>query len=447
MPDTVDLERFRRAAAAGHPAAQFNLGLWHLRQAPPGIIPTEAHELLLAAAKQDFVPAQTLLGKLLFKLQGADQQPLQARHWLERAAEAGDPEAQYRLGELLAIGLTGQPDPTQGLAYLRRSAERGHLAARTQAAYCLEHGVGCTPDARSATQFCFIAARKDDARAQNMLGRRYAAGHTLPQNPVKALAWHLKAAAQAYPGAAAEVAKLSAELGESATRDAQALARTAIAEDEPQPAQPAPVPQGPLLVQSEQPRIAVCRGFLSQDECDHLIALGTPFLEPSRVITQSGAQEVADARTSEEMALQDQIKDLVVWEIEQRLARLASLPVEHGEPLMILHYRRGAEYRPHVDYFDPRLESAGHSLARAGQRIVTVLTYLCDVAAGGGTAFPKIGLRIAPEKGKALLFHNCKSDGGVEPLTQHAGEPVLAGEKWLATRWMRERDWRLSRST
>jgi prolyl 4-hydroxylase len=197
---------------------------------------------------------------------------------------------------------------------------------------------------------------------------------------------------------------------------------------------------------NEAPLVRICVAFLSPDECDHLVALSRPFLAPSKVITDSGKLERRmQERTSEEMAVQEQIKDIVVWNVEQRLARFAGLPAEHGEPLMILHYGPGDEYRPHVDYFDPRIESNAVQLGRAGQRIVTVLTYLSDVEDGGATSFPKIGLRVRAEKGKALLFGNCRADGEVEPLTQHAGEPVLAGEKWLATRWIREWDWRRPR--
>ncbi|MGH8495248.1 MAG: 2OG-Fe(II) oxygenase [Gammaproteobacteria bacterium] len=445
MPDSVDLEKFRRGAAAGHPAAQFNLGLWHLRQAPRGTISVEGQELILAAAKQNFVPAQVLLGTMLFKLGSAEQQLLQARHWFERAAREGDAEAQYRLGELLAIGLTGEPDAVLAFEWLARAAEQGHALAQSQLAYCLEHGIGRSPDAQAATKLYFRAAREGNARAQNVIGGRYANGRTLPRDVRKALAWHLRADAQAYPGAAAEVAKLSAMLDEPGLLAARALAQNDIPEDAPVPAEPVPAPSTELL--TEQPHIRMCSRFMTPEECDHLIAIATPFLKPSKVLTKSGEQASVEERTSEETALHDQIRDLVVWNIEQRLARLAGLAVERGEPLMILHYGRGDEYRPHVDYFDPRRASSAPKLARAGQRVVTVLTYLCDVEQGGATYFPEIDLRVTAAKGKALLFHNCKADGSIEPATLHAGEPVLAGEKWLATRWIRESDWRVARAS
>ncbi|MDB5965471.1 MAG: 2-oxoglutarate-dependent dioxygenase, partial [Polaromonas sp.] len=55
---------------------------------------------------------------------------------------------------------------------------------------------------------------------------------------------------------------------------------------------------------------------------------------------------------------------------------------------------------------------------------------------GGATVFPVLGLRVAPKRGTAVFFsypraHPCS-------LSLHGGEPVIAGEKWIATKWLRE---------
>ena len=65
--------------------------------------------------------------------------------------------------------------------------------------------------------------------------------------------------------------------------------------------------------------------------------------------------------------------------------------------------------------------------------------YLNDVAEGGETTFPSIHLTVSPKKGSAVYFEYCNSRGQVDPLSLHAGQPVLQGEKWIATKWMRER--------
>ena len=67
------------------------------------------------------------------------------------------------------------------------------------------------------------------------------------------------------------------------------------------------------------------------------------------------------------------------------------------------------------------------------------MIYLNNPVAGGGTGFPRIGLEIAPVKGNAVLFSYLLPDGTLDERTLHAGLPVIEGEKWIATKWLRER--------
>lgn len=68
-------------------------------------------------------------------------------------------------------------------------------------------------------------------------------------------------------------------------------------------------------------------------------------------------------------------------------------PAEHFEPAQITNYKFGQLYAAHFDAFDvtngPGLECA----SQGGQRVATVLMYLNDCAAGGGTYFPRLDLR------------------------------------------------------
>ncbi len=82
--------------------------------------------------------------------------------------------------------------------------------------------------------------------------------------------------------------------------------------------------------------------------------------------------------------------------------------------------------------------SAVH-LAKGGQRVSTMVIYLNDVEEAGETTFPDVGLSVTPKKGAAVYFEYCNSQNQVDPLTLHAGAPVAAGEKWIATKWMRQR--------
>jgi prolyl 4-hydroxylase len=51
---------------------------------------------------------------------------------------------------------------------------------------------------------------------------------------------------------------------------------------------------------------------------------------------------------------------------------------------------------------------------------------------------PRLGLAVLPLRGNAVYFEYCNEAGQVDPLSLHAGAPVLSGEKWVATKWMRQ---------
>ncbi|WP_442603088.1 2OG-Fe(II) oxygenase [Paenibacillus sp. KN14-4R] len=112
-------------------------------------------------------------------------------------------------------------------------------------------------------------------------------------------------------------------------------------------------------------------------------------------------------------------------------------PIQNGEEIQILNYDIGKKYKPHFDYF-AAASGSKVQLANGGQRMSTLVIYLNDVVSGGETLFPKIGLSIVPQMGSAVYFEYSNSLGQVDPLTLHGGSPVVQGEKWIATKWMRQ---------
>jgi len=190
-----------------------------------------------------------------------------------------------------------------------------------------------------------------------------------------------------------------------------------------------------VLATMQRPRVVVFGGLLSDDECAGLIALAAPRLLRSETVDNAtGGSEVNAARTSDGMFFERGEAPLIEM-IEQRIAELLHWPVENGEGLQILRYRPGAEYRPHHDYFDPGQSGTARILQRGGQRVGTVVMYLNTPQGGGATTFPDVGLEVAPVRGNALFF----SYGRAHPDTHtlHGGAPVVAGEKWVATKWLR----------
>ena len=192
----------------------------------------------------------------------------------------------------------------------------------------------------------------------------------------------------------------------------------------------------PVLLAMKHPRVVVLGNLLSDEECDTLVEAARGRLARSRTVsTKTGGEEINPDRTSQGMFYQRGENDLV-RRIEARLARLTRWPEENGEGLQILNYAPGAEYKPHYDYFDPKEPGTPNILKRGGQRVGTVVMYLNDTAAGGGTIFPDVGLTVSPKKGNAVFFSYTEPAPGTKTL--HGGAPVIAGEKWIATKWLRE---------
>ncbi|PWA61999.1 Oxoglutarate/iron-dependent dioxygenase [Artemisia annua] len=202
---------------------------------------------------------------------------------------------------------------------------------------------------------------------------------------------------------------------------------------------------------SWEPRAVIYHNFLSQEECEHLINIAKPHMEKSTVVDSvTGKSKDSRVRTSSGTFL-DRGQDETVRAIEKRIADFTFLPVEHGEGLQVLHYEVGQKYEPHYDYF---LDD--YNTKSGGQRMATVLMYLSDVEEGGETVFPsakgnfsavpwwnelsecgKEGLSVKPKMGDALLFWSMKPDATTDPSSLHGGCPVIKGNKWSSTKWIR----------
>ncbi|MBP6717471.1 MAG: 2OG-Fe(II) oxygenase [Rhodoferax sp.] len=187
-----------------------------------------------------------------------------------------------------------------------------------------------------------------------------------------------------------------------------------------------------------KPVVAVLDDLLSAEECDELIRLSRIKLKRSTTVDPvSGQETVIKARTSYGAFFAANETEFIAT-LEKRIAAVMHWPAENGEGLQILNYQVGAEYKPHYDYFPPADPGSAAHLAKGGQRVSTLVMYLNDVQAAGETTFPEVGLSVTPKKGSAVYFEYCNSKGQVDPLSLHCGVPVVAGEKWIATKWMRQ---------
>ena len=184
------------------------------------------------------------------------------------------------------------------------------------------------------------------------------------------------------------------------------------------------------------PEVVVFANLLSASECDALIQAAKPRLSRSLTVdTHTSNEGLHPDRTSQGMFFERSEND-VVWRIEKRIAKLLHWPVKYGEGLQVLRYRKGAQYLPHYDYFDPREAGTPALLARGGQRVATLIMYLAEPEAGGATVFPDLGLQVLPKRGQAVFFSYPEPLPASQSL--HGGDPVTLGEKWIATKWLRQ---------
>ena len=73
-----------------------------------------------------------------------------------------------------------------------------------------------------------------------------------------------------------------------------------------------------------------------------------------------------------------------------------------------------------------------------GPRVYTFFLYLSDVEEGGETNFPRMGLKVPPAKGKALLWPSVLDEDLTrqETKTFHEALPVVKGLKIAANAWI-----------
>ncbi len=194
-----------------------------------------------------------------------------------------------------------------------------------------------------------------------------------------------------------------------------------------------------VLARAARPALAVLSGVLDDDECGELIDRARSRLAPSTLVDPStGTNTVSERRQSSGMFFRPG-EDAFIAAIEERIAGIMGFPVDHGEGLQILRYPTGAGSDPHFDFLAPTNAANLASIARSGQRVSTMVTYLNDVPAGGETAFPALGWVVAPNRGHAVLFADCGADGEPDHASVHHSLPVEQGEKWVVTTWMRQR--------
>lgn len=177
----------------------------------------------------------------------------------------------------------------------------------------------------------------------------------------------------------------------------------------------------------DEPLVMQFNEVLSDDECQALIVSASTRMSRSKL----ASKDISNIRTSSGMFFNEQESPLIA-EIERRIASLMHIPLSHAEGLQVLRYEQEQQFKEHYDFF------AENNAASRNNRISTLIVYLNDVEEGGETNFPNLGLSIKPIKGSAIYFEYFYYDQAINEKTLHSGQPVIRGEKWVVTQWMRK---------
>ncbi|KAG7382027.1 hypothetical protein PHYPSEUDO_005388 [Phytophthora pseudosyringae] len=196
--------------------------------------------------------------------------------------------------------------------------------------------------------------------------------------------------------------------------------------------------------------------FLKDDEIDVIMDLSLEHLKPSTVTLMDGHENRAatDWRTSTTYFLSSS-KHTKLDEIDERVADLTKVPIDHQEDVQVLRYEATQKYDHHTDYFpvehhknSPQvLESIDYGYKN---RMITVFWYMSDVAKGGHTIFPRAGgaprpksmkdcttgLKVPPKKRKVIVFYSMLPNGEGDPMSLHGGCPVEDGIKYSGNKWV-----------
>jgi hypothetical protein len=306
---------------------------------------------------------------------------------LQHRAAAGDVGAQGELGGMMLVGRGVPYAPKEGLRLIEAAAERNDATALQLLAVLTVLGVGRPYSWSDAVRLVARAADLGDARAQGQMQL----------------------------------------LGDPAKFDIAQWFSAAEAQQ-----------------RCEAPRIMTISNFLPKPACDWIIARTRPRLDVARVnnpMTGGASVEFNRSNTGAGFSVLD--SDLILELANTRVAATINLSRQQQEPTNVLHYDPGQEFQPHFDFIDPAEPHFTEQVRQQGQRLVTALIYLNDGFEGGETDFPRLNWRFKGAAGDALIFWNVAARGALEKASLHAGLAPTRGEKWIYSKWVRDRAWPL----
>lgn len=389
----MELSVIQKAARDGHASHQVYLARLHLMGAGVARDVPAAMKWLKQAIAQNYPPAYA--ERAAIHAQGYAGTINQKAAWadLQRAAQLDELSALRQVGQLCCA--FGQL--SDGEALLGEAAKRGDEPAQILLADSL-----WARDDQAGAAFWYARAQDNPLagwrmRVRGLTPPKTTAPHSVP---LPEGIWERVAAMKPYSAAKVKREQLSAD-----------------------------------------PLIYVMRGAIARPLCRYVMAVGAGLIRTSDVVdTETGKAKVDPYRTGFQHQFMPGLCDFTVALFDHMIAAQTKTALKHGEPLTMLVYRPGQQYKPHWDHLVDTMDEAFGRLGRSGNRLYTALVTLDDDFKGGATRFTRLNIDVRLDPGDMLVFRNMDEAGARADDTMHAGLPVESGVKWLASKWIRERD-------
>ncbi|MGH8085070.1 MAG: 2OG-Fe(II) oxygenase [Lysobacter sp.] len=411
-PDAGDaLAALRADAAGGVPEPLFRLAN---ALAGAGQL-DEAASLFRRAAMAGHGGAQVEYARMLLFGQGCAAEPHRAVEWLLQAEGLGNPIAGYWLA-WVAIGSVLLPRDGQINQRMLTAVQHDFPLALRAAALHFGRKPGAA-DQVTCMKLLDRAAGRGDVVSALLLAERLQRGEGCAVQPKAAAAMRARLRTNGVEALPATVAPPVQT--DYPRRGAEMPASAMLAFEEV-----LTPPHATELV--ARPRVLQIDGLLSSDECRLLMA---------SALMRDGTPDSSPAAAVPSMRFGPVHEDFALRMLQLRLARAARAEFGQAEPLLVEHSVPGVSEWRHRDYLTP--EALAADRAGAGNRRSTVCVCLRAPEAGGGLEFPFGELETVPGAGRAVVFDNLRA-GMLDRDSMHAALPVLRGEQWQATLWLRE---------
>jgi hypothetical protein len=424
---TPQIQKIVADAEAGRPDAQFLLSqICMQNQDLAGM-----HRWLRRASDSRLPDASAVLGHCYEKGYGVEADVVEATRLYDIAVQTGSKVGAFHKAQLLYKSIEGAEEQDQIRELLTVAAGAGVAPALRTVGYLALQ----SQEHIELARVCLTrAAMAGDPVSCFNLGWALLSGYFGDTAKSDAGHWIQVAAKSNYPLAAA------------------LLPSVAVVEFEPE-APPLEIdsinglPLYPAVTLSEKtdisadPQIAVHGDVLDPTDRAYLMFLAQPSLQRAAVINPDGDETgmVSGVRTNMSTYIPHEQVDIISRFSELKIVQATGEDLACSEPMSILCYSPGEYYRPHFDFFNPKLDVSLDFMEDGGQRMASAVTYLLAPTAGGGTSFPELDLTVPAKDGGTLWFRNCSDDGEIDKRSLHAGDTVEAGDKWVVTKWFRER--------